>query len=360
MTEAIAADIKAILDSYAPPEAEFNVPANLDNETSHTTTEQFKSDDVPYSSVETSSRTIKITHIDIAPLISNAGVRGLVTNVAHGTFHSQPASLIVFSFSLRSGDHGFRFKNANVKITFSKHPTAPASELNPAVLKFAPRKIFGLPTVEGKRNRIGGEISLQVPAGPLTIGPTFSGERESEYENEHRYKLVGNYWGSKHGNDWDIVYWDVKENRKTKHGIPDRLNVAVVVEREGTFTASVEVTVDTPIANGVFAFPWSKNRPVAFAPGVVMGQQPKTTKFDELTEADWRTMIPYEDEWENKFTEETLRSATQKPVEWPAGQVAAAALAKTESFQTVGDDAVSTVTYNIDIQPLEVEESDDR
>lgn len=342
MSEAQSADVKAILDSYQPAEAAFSVLETASLEP------KYKSDPVLYRYVEPSSRNIKTTHIDIAPLFSNAGVRGMVTNVAHGNFHSRPASLIVFSFSLRSGGHGFRFKNANVKITFAKHPSEPSTHADPAILKFAPRKIYGLPTVEGKKNRVGGEISLQVPAGPLTVGPTVSVERESEYEKEHRFKTVGNYWSSKHGTDWDIVYWDVKENRKTKHGIPDRLNVAVVVEREGTFTASVEVTVDTPIVNGVFAFPWSKNSPAAFTPDVAMGEQPRTDKFDELTDADWRSMVPYEEEWENKFTEETLRSGSRTPVPESAGQAAAAG------------EGLSTVQYQIDIDPTAVEESDDR
>lgn len=223
------------------------------------------------------------------------------------------------------------------------------------MVKFAPRKIFGLPTVEGKKSRIGGEISLQVPAGPLTIGPKFHGEKETEYEKEHRFKTVGNYGSSKHGTDWDIVYWDVKENKKTENCIPDRLNVAVVVEREGTFTTSVEVTIDTPIAYGVFAFPWSKHSPVAFTPGVAMGEQPKTTKFDKLTEKDWRTMIPYEDEWENEFTEETLRSGPQPPVPEPASQVAAIVLEKTES-RIPEREGLSTVHCKIEIDLKQVEE----
>ncbi len=74
-------------------------------------------------------------------------------------------------------------------------------------MKFAPRKIFGLPTIEGRRNRVGGELTLQVPAGPLTFGPTIRGERENEYEKEYRYKTIGNFWSSKQGTDWDIVYW---------------------------------------------------------------------------------------------------------------------------------------------------------
>jgi len=62
---------------------------------------------VPFSNRErlaeitTSTRTIKVTHIDLLPKLSDAGVRGMVTNVSHGTFESKPASLLVFSFSLR-------------------------------------------------------------------------------------------------------------------------------------------------------------------------------------------------------------------------------------------------------------------
>jgi hypothetical protein len=51
--------------------------------------------------ITTSTRTLKVTHIDLLPKLSDAGVRGMVTNVSHGTFDSKPASLLVFSFSLR-------------------------------------------------------------------------------------------------------------------------------------------------------------------------------------------------------------------------------------------------------------------
>jgi len=298
-----------MLERYEPPEAEFLLPDI--QEAKHKSAQPL---------LEPSDRAAQVTYIDIAPPISRSGVRGQVTSVAHGTHHSQAATLIVFSFSLRSGGHGFRFKNANFRITFAKHPSAARAERHPSILKFAPRKIYGLPTVEGRRNKIGGEISLGVPAGALTVGPKLSGERASEYEREHRYQCVGNYWSTKHSAHWDMVYWDVRENRRTKHGIPDRLNVAVMVEREGKFTANVEVEVDTPIANGVFAFPWSRNSPVAFSPDVVMGQQPKTTKFEDLMDSDWKTMIPYGDEWENKMTEETLSGGSSTPVSGSAAE----------------------------------------
>jgi hypothetical protein len=342
MAEISSPEIEAIIATYQPREAALEVPfPSPTTNDLEDPIEKYKSGYVPCS-LTPSTRATKVTHIDFAPLLSSAGVRGMVTNVAHGTFHSRPASLIIFQFSLRSGEHGFRFKNANVKITFSKHPSASTTDPSPAILKFAPRKIFGLPTVEGKRNRIGGEISLQVPAGPVTIGPKISGETESKYEKEHRFKMVGNFWSSKHGSDWDIVYWDVRENKRTKHGIPDQLNVAVMVERESAFTASVEVTVDTPVANGVFGFPWSKNCPVAFVPGVVMGEQPKTDRFDVLTDDEWRALIPFDEEWESKFTEAVLRSGQATPVPETSGPG--------------GSGGTGIVNYEL----LQAEESDDR
>ena len=138
----------------------------------------------------------------------------------------------------------------------------------------------------------------------------------------------------------------MKENKRTKKGIPDRLNVAVVVEREGAFIASVEVTVDTPVSNGAFSHPWAKNRPAAFVPGILMGAQPRTNKFDELTEEEWRRLIPFEDEWENKFTEAALGEKLLIP--------------EGKSPLIVSKDAVSETTIVVDVSPLEEEESDDR
>jgi len=175
----------------------------------------------------------------------------------------------------------------------------------PEVLKFGPRKIFGLPTIEGKKNRITGEISLQIPAGPVTIGPKLGFDRGSEFEITHRYQTTGNFWSSKMESGWDIVYWDMKENKRTKGGIPDRLNVAVVVERMGAFTAEVQVTVDTPVMNGIFGFPWSKDRPVTFLPGVTVGGPLRTDKLEELSDEEWMALIPFEEEWEQNFTEDS-------------------------------------------------------
>ncbi|PQE08106.1 ankyrin repeat-containing protein [Rutstroemia sp. NJR-2017a BVV2] len=246
--------------------------------------------------------------------LSHAGVRGMVTTVCDGTFKGRPASLIILTFALRSGDHGFRFKQANVKVAFAPHPSASSNEPGPSVVKFAPRKLYGRPTVEGKKHTVDGEFSLQVPAGPVTVGPSVSVGHESTFEKNHRYSLVGNFWSSNQESGWDIVYWDMKENRRTKEGIPDQLVVGIIVERHGPFTAEVEVTVDTPMMNGIFGFPWTKERPVTFVPGVETGESSvRTRMFEDLNTEDWKMLTPPEGEWENKMTAEPSGKSSAPP-----------------------------------------------
>ncbi len=199
MEEAPVLDPTTILATYTPSEASFEVPSVVDTPYKSPIIRKFKGHEAvpetiryPPSGPSPSSRGSKVVHLDIAPFVSNAGVRGMVTNVSHGTYNSAPASLIILTFSFRSGDHGFRFKNANVKIAFSEHPTAEGSAA-PCVVKFAPREVFGLPTRESKRNKIIGELAFKVPMGGFTVGPKLEVEKESDFETDRRFSTVGNF-----------------------------------------------------------------------------------------------------------------------------------------------------------------------
>ncbi|KAF5868743.1 uncharacterized protein Bfra_012074 [Botrytis fragariae] len=254
-----------------------------------------------------SPRSTIITQKDIG-FLSDAGVRGSVSTVCHGTFHSQPATLILFTFIFRSGDHGFRFKNASVKIDFSRHsssssPSTPSSKTQenwtPTITALAPRKIYGLPTTIHQTRKLTGEISLQVPLGPTTLGPSTSLSHESSFSLSHRYSLTGNLWSQPHSSTWDSVYWDLKENKQTKGGIPDRVDVGVVVCRGGgAFQGEVRVEVDTPVMRGVWGWPWGRGRPVVFVEGVETGgERVRTRRFEELGTEDWRGLVGWEGEW---------------------------------------------------------------
>lgn len=276
--------IAAILASYEPQETKFQDP-----EGKRELSRKNRLEARPLSTSKSTPN--KVTHKEFW----DAGVIGMINNVSWGKYHEKPACLIAFSFSLKSGDHALRFRNANVKITFERHPSSAPEQDSPSVRAFAPRKIFGIPTKETKSLTFDAELSAQVPVGPVEVGPTSSIGEKLTYEKNHRFEIIGNFWASKNGSDWDIVYWDAKENRKAKHGIPDRLNLGVIVSADGPFQAIVEVTVDTPL--NIFGFSWSEESPVPFYPGVRKGASPRVNDFDKFTEEDWRAMIPYEEMW---------------------------------------------------------------
>ena len=237
----------------------------------------------------------------------DVGVVGMVERVAYGEYNTRPACLIVFSFSLKSGKKGLFFRNANFKLTFEK--CQPASDQgDPAVVAFAPRKIYGMPTEESRKITYNVELGVTASAGPISMGPKGSRSVESSFEKIHIFKTVGNRWSSKKSNAWDIVYWEMTENGKQR-GIPDRLNAAVIIESSGPFQAKAEVTVDTSIKDNLLGAPWQKTHPVPFTPGITKGTAPRTLKFEDLTESDWKEMIPYE--LEGEVSRELL--ASQQP-----------------------------------------------
>lgn len=50
--------------------------------------------------------------------------------------------------------------------------------------------------------------------------------------------------------------------------------------------------VNTPVMNGVFGFPLSKERPVTFALGVEAGiDAVRTRKFEDLGDEDWKGLV---------------------------------------------------------------------
>ncbi|KAF7945108.1 hypothetical protein EAE96_009888 [Botrytis aclada] len=277
----------------------------------------------PYATHYTlpSPRSTIITHKDMG-FLSSAGIRGSVSTVCHGTYDSQPATLLLFTFIFRSGDHGFRFKNASVKIEFSAcTPPSPSSSSSsspcppapkntsrtPTIAALAPRKIYGLPSTSQQTRKISGEISLQIPLGPTSLGPSTSVSHESSFARAHRYAMVGNPWARAGAASWDSVYWDIRENRLTKGGIPDRVDVGVVVWREGAgaFQAEVGVQVDMPVLRGVWGWPWGRERPVVFVEGVETGvggeggrERVRTRRFEELGEGDWRALVGLGEEGE--------------------------------------------------------------
>lgn len=94
------------------------------------------------------------------------------------------------------------------------------------------------------------------------------------------------------------MYWDMRESKRTEGGVLDRLIVAVLVNAEETFEAALECSVDTPFTVGFLSSPWKRSSPAVLVPGARMGEKLRTERFEELSEGEWRSLTPYEEEWE--------------------------------------------------------------
>ncbi|KAH8692558.1 hypothetical protein GQ44DRAFT_733999 [Phaeosphaeriaceae sp. PMI808] len=222
----------------------------------------------------------------------------MVKQVAFGKYKGKPAALLAFSFTFRSGDLALRFKKALVKITFDKQPGSSEDSQVPEVQNWAPRKIYGVPNDEEKTWSYCLELQGSIPIGPAQPGLTGRIGSESAFKKAHRMSIIGKRWSSPTSPLLNIAYWEVREQGKTKYGIPDELHVATIVHHEGPFQASVEVTADTPLKNDLFAFPWPKDDPILFHVGKPKGQELAVSDFGLLKDTDWLGLVPWDQEWE--------------------------------------------------------------
>ena len=84
----------------------------------------------------------------------------------------------------------------------------------------------------------------------------------------------------------------MKENWKQESGIPEELDVVVVVAYGGPFQTTVDV--GSNMVFDLFASPWIKDDPVLFEPGVEHGEtiaSHANPDFLALTSAEWQRMV---------------------------------------------------------------------
>ncbi|KAF4633411.1 hypothetical protein G7Y89_g4705 [Cudoniella acicularis] len=175
----------------------------------------------------------KITHIEAY----GRSVIGSMTRVSFGSFNSATACLLCMRFTFRyKKDSILRFKKAEIIVKFDKRADSSLSSAKePVVHVFAPRKVCGKPTEEAKKFNY--EVSLQssLSIGPVTAGPTISMGSESLFKKEHKLEIKGLDQMMRKQKQPHIVIWTAIEDDLAKSGIPDELNLAVVVEHDGDF-----------------------------------------------------------------------------------------------------------------------------
>jgi len=252
----------------------------------------------------------KITHIEAW----HRSVIGTVTRVRYGSYNNFPACLICMRFTFRYSKDLLRFKKAEISVNFENRPSQTLNQnKDPAVQAFSPRKIYGKPTEEAKKFTYEVKLQASVSVGPASIGPELSVSKESAFKEEHQLEIIGLDKSKRRRNFSHAVIWTVTEDKLHSSGIPDELNVAVIVGHDGDFQAEVNVTLDTPVMSGLYSNVWARDEPVLFVPPISKGDPLRSDRFDTFTEDDWRSIAPY---WNENQVKPLLLPSNPKSLTW--------------------------------------------
>lgn len=179
---------------------------------------------VGVSNLEAGSDSAKRSYLSIIPTTIQAVTENTTLFVWHANFH--PAI-------------GRRFSSVRVACKFSSAPsTSRAAQAGAEIKVFAPHKSYGASSKEQKKITWGLELPLTVPTGPISVGVTPSGSRETSKEVEHAFTIEGSARGSPLPSS---CVWTVQENASTERGIPSELQLAAMVKHNGTVQFDVDI-----------------------------------------------------------------------------------------------------------------------
>lgn len=205
-----------------PYSMHFPIPATISSPPPDITT-------VGVSNLEAGSDSAKRSYLSIIPTTIQAVTENITLFIWHANFH--PAI-------------GRRFSSVRVACKFSFAPSTsratPANLISSGVeiRAFAPHKSFGASSREQRKITWGLELPLTVPAGPVSVGVTPSGSRETSKEVEHAFTIEGSARGTPLRNS---CVWTVQENASTERGVPSELQLAAMVKHDGRVQFDVDI-----------------------------------------------------------------------------------------------------------------------
>jgi hypothetical protein len=145
---------------------------------------------------------------------------------------------------------GRRFSSVVISVKFTEAPFNPQLQTKsrarqtkqsalPLVAAYAPHKSFGATSFEQKQISWGLELPVSVPAGPVSLGVTPSGQQETKKEVQHAFTITGSARGSP---TRQTCVWTVEENSSTERGIPSELQVAALIQYSGPMLMEIDIT----------------------------------------------------------------------------------------------------------------------
>jgi hypothetical protein len=229
---------------------------------------------------------------------SSLSVQGEVALAVHGTLSTgDPASLIVADFDFASISASKRLPYAMINITFKPlNPGVPC----PKLLAIAPFQYSYIQrtkrTIE-HTSSLGASISLGV-AG-INVGSSLTWENKKESKDASQAVIAGAISASRGYGDADSANWVLREDATTKAGIPTRLQVAMLLERDGEdpdeqFLAVVEVKTEMDFVSSIKRMFGAnpQDDPIIFDPKMSnYGTLPDAIRVKKLDQIDLNELI---------------------------------------------------------------------
>lgn len=187
----------------------------------------------------------------------NIHTRVELIDVMHGTYDDdeiEEATLLVFCFRFDPQRNSNRVKHARVHIEFF---AAKKDSIGPVVDAIAPEKRWTImPTTDHETITRGGEMNASASGVPfLDIGTAAKFERTISRDINDATTITGsiNMGTGRNSGESTVAVWNLQENRQRKTGIPDSIQVAVLLRREDSkpFTARVTLKIETDIVSGI-------------------------------------------------------------------------------------------------------------
>lgn len=231
--------------------------------------------------------------------LGKTNVIGTLRPVEYGRFGDRRATLVRMNFILRSPViDNLRWIRGQVQVTFKPRisdTTTP--RMDPEVVKFGPRKYFDIPSTETHERHYEIELSASGGGGVAQAGASARLGGSQSLARSFRLSIVG--LPDKSDKTWNKVGWVIQENSSQKDGIPDELDIAMVVAYDHPFNAEVKVEVTTNHGITLFGWPWRADDPVFFDPPdpALNGPTP-VTQFDQLTDEEWARMLCLHTQWQ--------------------------------------------------------------
>jgi hypothetical protein len=218
-----------------------------------------------------------------------------VVTLAHGTYKSQPASLVglrfCFSYQPQTSN---RLSSAEVNISFQ--PMEDGEEF-PAVKSFAPTSIHADVTEASicRDTRYG--TSLSLAAAPVS-GSIFRDQGvEITYARDYRCEVIGEPWTSDEAYDEgcdvdNAVTWHLNEHKLRKEGIPKELRTAVIIGRnQSVIHAKIKAKVKTNWGLSLFGSLWPQAGPLVIRDSVAFGDYSFGDDFESLSREQLGTFV---------------------------------------------------------------------